>query len=488
MIKLFKLFFFALICVFLSACKNDKGTPDYNGYPDEMGKLFFTKCSTAGCHNDVSKDAASGLTMESWLSTMNGGRSSACVIPYRPEFSTIMYYINTYPDIGAMLTPVMPFGAEPLSRSEVLAVKKWIEEGAPNSDGFVRFSDNDLRSKFYVANQGCDVVTVLDQETLLPMRFIDVGSSVTTESPYDIKVSKDSKYWYVVSILGNTIQKFRASDDSLVGEAILGFNFWTNITLTSDGSTAFVSGKSLNGEIAEVNLNTFEVINHKGFKYPSGSCLNLTEDTLYVTQETSSDILYKVPVNNFAAKVQLNLDKVSPFSALQPGAITFSWDYSKYYVTCQNTAEVRVYQGDNDSLLDIVSVGTLPSVMTISKKYNYMFVSCQEDSLSFPGKRGTVAVIDLETNSLIKKLYTGHQPRGLAADDRNGLVYVAHRNSSEGGPKPHHSFDISTCNGRNGYVTFIEMSALDLYYADNGSDYPLKVELAVDPYVLALRK
>ena len=181
------------------------------------------------------------------------------------------------------------------------------------------------------------------------------------------------------------------------------------------------------------------------------------------------------------------MDKVAPFSALEPAAIIFSKDFSRYYVACQNTSEIRVYLSATDSLISAIEVGPQPSVMSISNKHNYLFVSCQEDSLSFPSKRGTIAVIDISENKLITKVHTGHQPRGIAADDRNGLVYIAHRNSSDGGPEPHHSFDISSCSGRNGYVTFLEMDTFELLKVGD-SNSPLKIELAVDPYVLALRK
>jgi hypothetical protein len=40
------------------------------------------------------------------------------------------------------------------------------------------WSDNPNRKKYYVLNQGCDVVTVFDAETQLPMRYITVGNII----------------------------------------------------------------------------------------------------------------------------------------------------------------------------------------------------------------------------------------------------------------------------------------------------------------------
>ncbi len=476
---------FIVLSITFDACRNDKGVPDYNKYPDDIGKLFFTNCSNAGCHNDASKDAAAGLSMQSWETLMAGGRGSASIIPFRPDYSPLLYYINTYPDLGPTLIPLMPYNKKPLSREEVILVKNWIAAGAPNRDGFVKFSDNALRKKFYVANQGCDVVTVFDQETLLPMRYIDVGNSTTTESPYSVQVSPDGQYWYVLSIKGNSLQKFRTSDDTFIGEAVLGFSFWTNFTIRNDGLKAFVSGWTASGEIAEVNLNTFVVTHHYGFNYPSGSCFNPSGDTLYVTQKTSNNTMYKVPVNNFAGTTQVNLYETPPASGVITSTqVMLSPDNSRYFVICQGTSELRVFKQSNDSLLAIISVGALPSEMSISASHNYLFVSCQEDTLSFPGFRGSVAVIDINTNSVIKTIHPGHQPHGIAVDDAKGLVYVSNRNASNGGPAPHHSINISTCSGKNGYVTFIDMGSLSLL--QNGTSEK-RIEVAVDPYSISIR-
>ena len=121
------------------------------------------------------------------------------------------------------------------------------------------------------------------------------------------------------------------------------------------------------------------------------------------------------------------------------------------------------------------------SEISVSATHNYLFVTCEEDTLSFPGKRGSIAVIDISSNSLIATIYSGHQPHGLAVDDAKNVVYIANRNKTSGGPAPHHS---SICGGNNGYVTFIDMSTLTLLKSGNADK---KIELSVDPYSSAVR-
>lgn len=471
----------SFVIITLNSCTNDKGIPDYNNYPDDIGKLFFTKCSTPGCHTDASKDAAAGLSMESWDKLFDGGRGSEAVIPFRHDYSTLFSYTNTFSDLGISNLPTMPFSGANLSREEILLLKNWINAGAPSRDGFVKFSDDPNRKKIYISNQGCDVVTVMDQETLLPMRYIDVGNTGGIESPHMIKVSPDGQYWYLVSISGNSLQKFRTNDDSFVGEAFLSLKNWNTFTLSNDGQKAYVIDWSSNGDIAEVDLTAFTVTHNIGFSFPHGSCLNPAGDTLYVTQQNSSNKLYKMPVNDLFSFTEVNLFTAPPTSFLNAHEIFFSPDGTKYFVTCQGTSELRIFQKGTDQLLAIIPVGALPSEMSASALHNYLFVSCPEDIISFPGKRGAIWVIDINTNSLISTIYSGHQPHGLAVDDTKNLVYVANRNATSDGPAPHH---FGACGGRNGYVTFIDMNTLTLLKTGTNDK---KVEVSVDPYSVAVR-
>lgn len=471
-----------LLLLFVSACRHDKGIPTYNGFPEDVGKIFFTKCATAGCHTDASKDAAAGLSLESWDKLFEGGKTSAAVIPYRHDQSTLAYYVNTFSDLGNMLVPTMPFNNTALSREEVTAIINWINTGATNNEGFVKFSDNPNRKKIYVTNQGCDMVTVFDAATLLPMRYINVGNSGGIESPHMVKVSPDGQYWYVLSLDGTTLQKHRTSDDSFVGEATIGSGYWNTMTITPDGSKAFAVDWSNSGKIVEVDLNILNSTIYAGFNFPHGSCLNPAGDTLYITQQNGSK-LYKIPVNDFSSYSEIDLYTTFPSQPLWPHEVLFSPDGSEYYVTCQGLggAELRILQQGTDQLLDVITLGGMPSEMAISTGNNYLFITCTEDTLSFSGKRGSVYVINITDHSIEKKIYTGHQPHGIAVDDESNKVYVANRNVLQGGPAPHHS---SSCAGKNGYVTFIDMGSLTLVQSANGDK---KVEVSVDPYSVAVR-
>ena len=113
-----------------------------------------------------------------------------------------------------------------LTRDEALLIKDWIAQGAPDKNGYIKFSDHPERKKIYVINQGCDVITVFDEQSKLVMRCIDVGISDQIESPHDIMASPDGKSWFVSFYAGNIIQKFDASTDLKRGELNLSEISW----------------------------------------------------------------------------------------------------------------------------------------------------------------------------------------------------------------------------------------------------------------------
>ena len=476
---------FLITAVLGTACTKDRGTPDYGGFPEDVGKIMFTQCATSGCHNDASKDAAAGLSLESWDKMFEGGRNSAAVIPYRHDYSPLFLFSNVYSDLGHQLSPTMPYGRQPLSREQVSLIKDWINNGAPDRTGFVKFSDNPVRQKFYVSNQGCDVVTVVDAQTLLPMRYIDVGQLPGVEAPHMIRVSPDGQHWYVIFTASSIMQKFRTSDDELVATIAIPPGNWNTFTMSHDSKKAFIVDWSADGKVAYVDLENSSLIDTwQGsglYKQPHGSAMSPAGDSLYLTAQ-SGNFVYKVSPNDPITPREVSLQPGSPptySSSLDIHEIAFTPDGSKYLVTCQGSSDVRIVQASNDSVLAIIPVaaGSMPSEISISASEPYAFITVMEDAVTFPGKRGSVLVLNYVTNTQVKYIEAGYQPHGIAVHDSRGLVYVANRNVTTAGPAPHHP---SSCGGRNGYVTYINLNTLEPVEGK-------KLEVSADPYSIAVR-
>lgn len=472
-----RLVLFALfgVAIVFATCTKDVGNLDYTsgGFPQDVGEIIVNKCATAGCHNDISKSAAAGLSLETWDKMFEGSRAGAVVIPYRPDFSTFIYYTNSFNEFGTIqLNPKMPIGNSPLTYDEMKTLYDWVLQGAPNASGFVKFSDNPNRKKFYTGNQGCDEVTVFDAGSMLAMRYVKVGATSNTEAPHMVKVAPNNQFWCASYLGGAYFQKFSVSDNSLLGQVNVTVGSWNTFAISSNSQTAYVVDWS-GGRIAIVNLNNMTVQIMSGFVYPHGSALNENSDTLYLTAQ-SGNFVYKIPVSDFGNYEEKSMDGNPPLSnnSLNIHEILFSPDDSKYFVTCQNTNEIRIIKKSNDGLLAAVPVGVYPQEMGISTVLPYLFVSCTEDNVTFPGKTGSIYVINYLTSAVVATIYAGHQSHGIAVDDVNKRVYITNRNVTNGGPAPHHS---AACAGRNGYVTAIDMNTLELIQG-------YKAEVSVDPY------
>jgi DNA-binding beta-propeller fold protein YncE len=453
------------------AIKNSK-------YPDNVAEIFVRRCATSGCHDNISKDAAAGLSMITWDELFKGGNGGAVVIPFRADQSTLMYYVNHSGLLSLpQLTPTMPVNGTPLSLEELNTLQNWINAGAPDKSGYIKFSDNPLRKKYYVTNQGCDLVTVFDAASNLAMRIVDVGINPLIESPHMVRISADNMYWFVCFIGGGYFQQYSTVDNSLIAQANLGVSSWNTFALSPDGQKAYVVDFS-NGKLAIVDILTMSVQLIPGFGNPHGSTLTANGDTLYMTAQQSSS-LFKIPVNDIVNYEVIDLvDGVPPVGnvELEPHEVMFTPDHSKYFVTCQESNEVRVYDASNDNLITVIPVGLLPQEMSISEDFPYLFVTCTDDINANPAQRGSVAVINYQTNTFIKKIYSGYQPHGITVDDTNDKVIVANRNIDPTGPPPHHT---STCGSRNGYVTLIDMNTLELIPGSS-------TEISVDPYSVGI--
>ncbi len=473
---------------FFAACTKTSAPLVYGDYPTEIGKLISQRCAVSGCHNSQSYQAAAGLNLETWESLFKGSNSGSPVIPYNSKFSPLCYFINTYADLGLQNLPVMPLNASVLSKSEVKRMMDWIDGGAVDQSGNAMWAENPQRKKLYAVNQGCDVVTVIDAETRLPMRYIEVGTkSGIIESPHQVRVSPDGKYWYVLFLNNNLMQKFSCETDQSVGTIPLspfaaGTSSntdddaldWNTFVISSDSKRAYCVSWTLNGKVAAVDLEQRKLMHYlPGFPNAHGICLNAAGDKMYVTAQTGNYITELD--TGFSIKKELSLENGVPWTSspsLDPHDIILSPLGNSLAITCQRSNEVRIFNLTTQSVTAIISTGVYPQEIIYSTSSNRYYVSCPNDTTTFPGAHGIISSIHPSSFS-IQHIKCGFQPHGIACDENKKLLYVLSRNILSSGVPPHHS---SACNGRNGYMNFIDLNTMTVL--------PEKYELSVDPYFI----
>ncbi len=466
------------------ACSRKDPAFNASDFPTEIHKILTKQCATVGCHNEASYRNAANLNLTSYENLLKGSSNGSVVIPFSPNQSSFMQFVNTYADLGLITKPSMPLNQNELSRDEVLLFKNWIANGCPNKQGDIPFStESNTRSKAYITNQGCDKVSVIDTKTGLVMRYIEVGNDAQIEIPHNIQLSSDGKYWYVCFANGAYVQKFDANTDKLIGQVNIGLGSWNVIHLNSSNTKALVSNLESNGKLVEINLTTMSISRvFEGanlFSFPHGIAYSQTNDTIYITAQNGNMVYRLIPTLNRLNKISLQ-QGVNPIESngdLEPHEIVAIPNKSVFYVTCQKSNEVRRFE--NDTITAIIPVGSFPLEMAYSPKRNLLFVSCENDNnTQYPNFKGSISVIDVNTNQVIRTIYeTFYQPHGLAVDDKNDVLYVASRNVDANGPAPHHK---SECNGSNGFYHIIDLNT-----------WQTKVdgfEISVDPYSVGVRK
>ncbi|MEW6467665.1 MAG: YncE family protein [Bacteroidota bacterium] len=476
---------FSAALLTLHACTRDRAEPLYQGFPAKVGRIFAGNCGVSGCHNAASKDACAGLELTSWDKLFEGTANNSCVIPFRPDLSTLFFSINTFPDLGPALSPTMPVNRPALSREEVILIRDWIAAGAPNDKGFVKWSDDPGRHKIYVANQGCDLITVFDSKTRLIMRAIDAGNTPATEAPHDMFVSPDGNYLYISFFTSNVFQKFRTSDDTKVGELNLPDISWHSMAISGNSQRALVSHLSADGVVSLLDLGSMSILQTyqgTGFLvYPHGCTLNYDGTVGYITSQ-QGNFIYKIGLSNPSspdiAMIPLQTGDIpNPAGIYKPYEVDFTPDYTRYYVTCQGTNEVRIFDSGNDSLLQVIPTIGVPQTISFSETFPYAFIACMQDTANTSTQSG-VSIVNTATLQAVSSLYTGPQPRGLIVDDEHQCVWVANRNISGVGWAPHHT---TVCQGRAGYITLIDMNNLQMIPA-------WRTQVSVDPYQVAIKK
>jgi DNA-binding beta-propeller fold protein YncE len=471
----------------LFACKHDALKPSIppapadtsNDYPEAVSRIIAGKCATAGCHNAASYENAGGLLLDTWAHLFDGGNNGAVVVPYDIENSSLLYFINTYPDLGTVAIPAMPLDQTPLSRQDYLTIRDWIAAGAPDKNGKVPFASNaETRQKIYITHQGCDLIGVIDAEKKVIMRYIKAGRNLNIETPDNIKVSADGRFAYACFWNGNTIQKIDLLCDSIVAETQSGQAYWKTLHLSPDGNTLLATTWE-SSTIAVINTGNMQLTQtYNGFNYPESIAANAAFNTYYVTERFGNTIC-KLTAGGGVQKISINglpLTTTPTATTPNPYRILMSKDYSKYFISCERTNEVRVFDEQADTLIKAIPVGRMPQEMALSTNSPYLFVTCLNDTLG-NGFIGSVYAINYNTYQTQKIEAKFFQPHGLAVDDINGVLYVFSRNQDKTGPKPHHQ---SPCNGRNGYYNIFSTATLLPF---NNRRY----EISVDPYSAAIR-
>lgn len=477
------------ISFLFASCKHEipiaTPAPTNNGYPTAISNIITTRCAINGCHNAASYQGSGGILLDTWDHMFNGGNNGADVIPFAADNSSLLYFVNTYPELGITFPPTMPYQQVPnpqaiLTRDEYEMMRNWVAAGAPDINGNIPFATNaTTRQKIYVTMQGCDLIAVVDGARKVVMRYIPIGMSPSIESPHCVRFDTAGRYAYTCFYGGNYVQKIDVNTDTVVASLDIGIGSWNVVKLSPDGNHMIVSDWEQNGKIVLVNTQSMTLEQQYSgpnlFVYPHGLANNADFSMFYATAQYGN-VVYKFSPSGYYKQVSLDGNPPATISSLDPHEIIMSPDYSKYFVTCQNSNEVRVMDANADTLIKVIPVGIKPQEFAISTTRPYLFVTCIEDSTPNAGFKGSVYAINYNTYEATRIDGQFYQPHGITVDDKNGVFYIVSENSNPNGPAPHH---VSDCGGRDGYYNVYDLNTFQ--------KLPRRYEVTADPYSADIR-
>lgn len=93
-------------------------------YGKYIQPVFNLKCTSSGCHDDIS--AAGGYSLTTW----SGAVIPGIVDPFSVETSRLVWRVE---GIGVPIMPPIGSSNPPLTLNQVEGIKTWIREGAQNN-------------------------------------------------------------------------------------------------------------------------------------------------------------------------------------------------------------------------------------------------------------------------------------------------------------------------------------------------------------------
>ena len=98
----------------------------------------------------------------------------------------------------------------------------------------------------------------------------------------------------------------------------------------------------------------------------------------------------------------------------RPRGITFSRDFTKFYVCASDDNAVQVYDTATDKLIDNLPSGADPEQFALSHDGRRLYIANEDDAVT--------TIVDLETKTVTKQVDVGVEPEGMAVSPDDALV------------------------------------------------------------------
>ncbi len=388
----------------------------------------------------------SGLDGGSWETLMRGSEEGEVVIPFDADRSLLIERAEQA-------------GVDPAA---IALVRTWIEGGAQSDDGEIPYAD--AGPFLYVCNQGSAVISMIDMETHVVVRTVDLrdfGFSANAK-PHHVAVTPDGAFWYVSLIGEHTVLKFNRHNE-LVGRT----------AFEAPGMLAFdpvleqlYVGRSMSAvnppqRIGVIEPDSMDIEEIDVF-HPRPHALNVTPDGRYVFSAS-------LGMNQIAIVDTESLDiELVPIPGMHHSLVQFA-------VAPDGHAMIAGGHMSGDILfLDITEPMQPEVTQTLplgGGPWHPSFLP-GGDRIVFPAKMANaVAILDVATGTEIERI-SGHglaEPHGSAVRPDGRYIYVSSNNLNAAfTPRYHREGNDSP----NGSVVVIDANTFDIVKVIEVEQYP----------------
>ncbi len=177
-------------------------------YSTSVQPVLEQRCTS--CHGAAT--AEGGLRLDSWQAVVAGSDLAAAVVPFDANRSRLIRMITD----TASPHPA-DVGGDSLSADDIETLRLWIDRGARNDARTV--PNSNLGGRLFVTDPDDATVSIIDVESMHVIRIVDLVEEGFPPSarPTSIATEPDGSAWYVSLTGANTVARFD-QDNRLSGQ------------------------------------------------------------------------------------------------------------------------------------------------------------------------------------------------------------------------------------------------------------------------------
>ncbi|RMD96057.1 MAG: hypothetical protein D6814_12105 [Calditrichaeota bacterium] len=379
--------------------------------------IFQKNCAFNGCHGE--QNAQVGLQLLSWESIVQGSDAGEVIIPFAPQQSLLIEMVS---GIGQ---PRMPFNSPPLDSTTIDTLRQWISEGAPKDDGTIPYSHPGPR--LFVPNRGDGWISIIDPAFQTVGRIVSLNNG-GIKNPRPTAIAANAEHWFVAVRGASEIWQYDRERNEMLAKAELDGQP-SHLILV--GGKLYVAVDSTNGkvsnQVAIIDAETMQTLKTITVQREPVALAAAADGSLVFVANRGADWISVIdPRSDTVVRGFPLVESGEPDgpAMYEPISLALSSDAATLWVGCKRISQVRAYDASDGRLLAEISVRPFPGQIALSADGSKLYVPNQDSD--------RLTIIDTAAMQ-IKKVATFFglaAPIGCAVSADGKRIYVSNSNAN----------------------------------------------------------